>query len=151
MLRYSNLSRFFATPNLINPSVCGTSPCHGKVGRGQNKVQLQRQLILATGLATTLIPFLLGSALASPLSGDPLHAEVPSSIQTSPVCYLRTTDGRTLNLSNLCGKTSQDTLSRSIPTATTASTPVTNSSPATPPAASACYFIDSNGRPCSNP
>lgn len=70
-----------------------------------------RFLFLTATLSTTLISFMPNSAISEQPSRTFRHPTVSNPGAESPVCYMQTADGTTLNLSNICGtKTVQSTI-----------------------------------------
>lgn len=63
-----------------------------------------RFLCLTATLSTTLISFMAYSAIGEQPSRTFPHPTVSNPDADSPVCYMQTADGTTLNLSNICGK-----------------------------------------------
>jgi hypothetical protein len=98
-----------------------------------------------------IAPILLLSHTA--LTAEPLQ---PSASQTiaidDAICYMVTSDGRTLNLTTLCGTLNQGQRAQAnrAPVAPTQSRPdlggldIYGRGPSAPP----CYGLDDNGQPC---
>lgn len=93
-------------------------------------------------LSTVLISLLPEIALTSPLLIGNQYPVAPNSNRDIPVCYLKTEDGRILDLGKLCKKTPQDSNNSS-------STQDSNSSSSSSLEPSKCYFVDAAGRPCA--
>ncbi len=60
-------------------------------------------LFRIAALPTTLIPFMVQSAFSLPPTMNSQGSVVQRDAD-KPVCYMETTDGRTLNLSSMCGR-----------------------------------------------
>ena len=58
------------------------------------------------GLTVALMPLMAEAALSPSLSQGTQTLAVTTLDNNQPVCYMRTTDGRTLDLSQLCGQAS---------------------------------------------
>jgi hypothetical protein len=59
-----------------------------------------------TALSAILIPFIAQSAYSLPKTINFQHPVV-STDTDKPICYMETTDGRTLNLTSMCGGNNQ--------------------------------------------
>lgn len=92
-------------------------------------------LTVAISSIFTLLP---GIALSNPLSVSSSLPVVVNSNSDSFVCYMRTTDGKTINLDSLCKKDQPDSNKNSITKANSNS------------GSGQCYFLDANGRPCTS-
>src|SRR5919199_2781623 len=100
-----------------------------------------RYFYLTAVLSTTAISLLPQVAMTTPLLTGNQYPVVQNSNRDIPVCYLKTEDGRTLDLGKLCKQTPQDSnISSSSQDSTSSS-----SSSVEP---SKCYFVDAAGRPC---
>ena len=86
-------------------------------------------LTTAVSLAIAVLPEI---AFSQPLFVKLDYRIVPKSDTDMLVCYMHTEDGRTLDLGNLCKKSSEESDNRS-----------SNIS------AEQCYFLDADGRPCA--
>ncbi len=62
-----------------------------------------------TVLSAAFIPFTAKVAFSVPQARGSYDAVVPSSKTDKPVCYMQTTDGKTLDLSNMCINESRTT------------------------------------------
>ncbi|MBW4663480.1 MAG: hypothetical protein KME01_04645 [Chroococcus sp. CMT-3BRIN-NPC107] len=111
-----------------------------------------KQLLRLTAtIFTALVPFSIESTFARPLSTNYQYPETLNPQTNSSICYMETTDGRTLNLNILCAKKVENSDATIHPTLKPA-----NSSPETSSFRSSnnsistkCYFVDSKGRPCN--
>lgn len=65
----------------------------------------------------------------------------------TPVCYMQTADGRTLNLNGICGRSATDrpviSITPSTPSPNLGGLNVSRSADGSP-----CYGLDAQGRPC---
>ncbi|HAA27302.1 MAG TPA: hypothetical protein DCE56_06000 [Cyanobacteria bacterium UBA8553] len=100
-----------------------------------------RYCYFTTALSTVLISLLPEVGLTNPLLIGNQYPVVQISEQDTPVCYLKTEDGRILDLGKLCKKTPQDSNISSSPQDSN-----TSSSSSFEP--EKCYFLDAAGRPC---
>ena len=100
-----------------------------------------RYFYFTTALSTVLISWLPEVGLTSPLLIGNQYPVVQNSEQDTPVCYLKTEDGRILDLGKLCKKTPQDSNNSSSPQDFN-----TSSSSSFEP--EKCYFLDAAGQPC---
>lgn len=83
-------------------------------------------------LSTILVPLLPNVVLSFPVAVDSPYPEVSGSNMDSLICYVQTEDGRTIDLNNLCRKTSENNSSSGISFGT-----------------GGCYLFDATGRPCT--
>ncbi len=80
-----------------------------------------RYLGSAATVSVALAPLMAQIAFSRPLSPISQYPEVQNSNINVPLCYIQTTDGRTLNLQSLCSKNS--------PINNPANNPINNNSP----------------------
>lgn len=97
-----------------------------------------------------IAPSLFFSPLA--LTSEPFESSASQAIATDDaVCYMVTSDGRTLNLTTLCGTLNQGQRAQA-PTPTAYRQPVGNLGGldiyGRGPGAAPCFGLDDNGRPC---
>lgn len=67
----------------------------------------------AAALSLVMTAIIPKAAFSRPTSSDYQYPEVPKSDVDIPVCYIQTSEGRTLNLQKLCNETSPGTNSSS--------------------------------------
>ncbi|MEO0539694.1 MAG: hypothetical protein AAFZ80_02390 [Cyanobacteria bacterium P01_A01_bin.105] len=124
-----------------------------------------RQILWWSLPVPALLLLLTPSSWANGLSEEWIRYNYPSvpnlETVTRPACYIETEAGNILNLESLCGPSEETpgASSRGVVTGgassrgvVTGGAPSGNPFEASPAAASrsvqACYFVDSNGRPC---
>lgn len=61
-----------------------------------------KSLIKLAVLPVAVIPFIAESAFSLPQARGSYYPVLPSSNTDQPICYMQTTDGRTLDLGSLC-------------------------------------------------
>ena len=109
------------------------------------------RLFRLTAVSSSLLfLFLPEIALTSPPPILPVTSQFPTvsnSDTDTLVCYMQTQDGQILNLDRLCVKQRRDS-NRSSGTGDSNSQAGSNAT-ANSVAASPCFVVDSNGRPCT--
>lgn len=73
-----------------------------------------RSLCLATTLSVAITPLITEVGFSRPVFPASQYPQVPNNNLNVPVCYIQTTDGRTLDLQKLCGNSSVKTINNSL-------------------------------------
>lgn len=102
-------------------------------------------------ISVAFIPFTSKSTFARPLFTNYQYPEVLNPQINSSICYLETTDGRTLNLNALCAKEVENLDKRLDPIfkPTNSATETSSLRSSNNSISTKCYFVDNNGRPCN--
>ena len=111
-----------------------------------------KRFYLLLGLLIGGFPFLVQSAVSRP-AFRAIAAQLPSNVDSPPICYLQLEGGGRTDVTSICGKNANS--STAATPSITPSAPLTISPAALPPpnfnpaaTAGKCNFLDANGKPC---
>jgi len=86
-------------------------------------------IALLTGLAISTAIGVNSISVSTGLTYPLRYPDIPKLGNSTPVCYMETANGKIIDLSDMCGKTSEFSISTPIPTPIPDPTPVPNPTP----------------------